>query len=182
MNVFISASNRKNNCYKFLKEIKNEQDMLVSLADLNLEYCIGCSSCVNKLPNWCVIKDDMKILYEKMETADKIIIMSPIYMNHITGILKNVIDRLNPFSNHEILKGKKLYLITVGQLEENENEEIAESIKQYFEGLSEFFYFDFNYLGNLCSGEIDKVDSIPQYYGNSYQQLVEQMRLKIKGE
>ena len=38
-------------------------------------------------------------------------------MNHITGILKNVIDRWNPYGTHpELLENKKIYLVFVGQM------------------------------------------------------------------
>lgn len=55
---------------------------------------------MNELKEYCVIDDDMQEIYEEILKADKIVIASPIYMNHITGLLKNVIDRFNPFSWH----------------------------------------------------------------------------------
>ena len=115
MNLYISGSNRNKNCYKILNDIKNKEDKIISLKNKNINYCLGCSSCINKLKEYCVIKDDMREIYLEMKEANKIIIASPIYMNFITGILKNMIDRLNPYSSHdEILKGKKVYLILTG--------------------------------------------------------------------
>ena len=113
MNLYINGSNRKQNCYQILSDLKQEEDILFSLADKSINYCLGCSSCINGLENFCVIEDDMQELYQSMIEAEKIIIATPIYMNHITGILKNVIDRLNPFSNHGNLKGKKVYLFRI---------------------------------------------------------------------
>lgn len=121
----------------------------------------------------------MKEVYTSILKADKIIIMSPIYMNQITGILKNMIDRLNPFCCHELMKNKKLYLITVGQMNEQENKEVEEDIKKYFEGISEFFYFDFIYLKNLSSGDIEIIDSIKEIYGNDYKGIIEELKEKI---
>ena len=64
---------------------------------------------MNNLQEYCVIDDDMREIYHEMKKANKIVIATPIYMNHISGILKNVIDRLNPYSRHEeLLKGKKV--------------------------------------------------------------------------
>lgn len=179
MSLYISGSNRKNNSYNFLKDLMKEEDKLISLADLEIKYCIGCCRCIEKLQNYCVQNDDMNYIYEEMLKTDKIIIMSPIYMNHITGILKNMIDRLNPFSCHELLKGKKIYLITVGQMDEKENEDIAEDIKKYFEGLSEFFYFDFVFLKNLSSGDLETVDSIKENYKEKYSKIIEEIKEKI---
>lgn len=65
----------------------------------------------------------MKLVYEAINKCDNIIIMSPIYINHITGILKNVFDRFNPYCSSERLKNKKIFLITVGQMSEEEQKE-----------------------------------------------------------
>ena len=182
MNLYINGSNRKKNSYSVLKELMSEEDVLVSLSDLQIQYCLGCCKCMKELPNYCVIKDDMKILYDNLLKAEKIIIMTPIYMNQITGILKNMIDRLNPLCCHELLKNKnkKVYLITVGQMEETENEEVAQDIQKYFEGISEFFYFEFHYLRNLSSGDLETVDSIEETYQEEYPQILKQLREKIE--
>lgn len=175
MNIYISGSNRKQNCYHILEDIKGEEDKLISLADKHIEYCLGCNCCINNLKKYCKIEDDMQEIYEDMLKADNIIIATPIYMNHIPGILKNVIDRLNPFCCHELLKGKKIYLITVGQLSEEENKEVAEGIEKYFQELSEFFYFDFVYLKNLSSGDIKQIDDIKRNYSN-YGEIVKEIK------
>lgn len=165
MNLYINGSNRNKNCFKILKNLKNDDDKLISLANKSINYCLGCSACTNKLENFCIIEDDdMQEVYQDMIEADKIIIASPIYMNHITGILKNVIDRLNPFSCHGNLKGKKVYLITIGQMVEEENKEIADSISKYFESISEFMEFEFTFVKNLSSGDIDDVSKVYENY------------------
>ena len=95
---------------------------------LDIKYCIGCNVCQKNEENQCVLKDDMNKIYDAISKCDYIIIMSPIYMNQITGILKNVLDRFNPYCASENLKGKKIYLITVGQMSEEEQQEICNSI------------------------------------------------------
>ena len=117
-----------------------------------------------------------------MKKADKIVIATPIYMNHIPGILKNVIDRLMPYYTHdELLKGKKVYIITVGQMDEEENEEIADNIKTYFESLAEEDFMDFNvvFLRNLSSGNIKNIDDITKNYDN-YNQIIKELKQKIE--
>ena len=164
MNLYISGSNRKNNSYNYLKNIKNDDDLLISLSDLNIQYCIGCSQCIKNETNTCILKDDMYKLYNAIEESDKIIIMTPIYMNQITGILKNVIDRFNPYCATEKLRNKKLFLITVGQMSEEEQEEVVSIINEYFLSLSEFLYFDFKYLYNFTSGDTLEIDNITKMY------------------
>lgn len=178
MNLYINGSNRKKNCYKVLSDIKNDNDKLISLSDTNIEFCKGCCSCMNELENFCIINDDMKEIYKSMLEAEKIIIASPIYMNHITGILKNVIDRLNPFSCHGNLSGKKIYLITIGQMSEDENSEIATVIKEYFESISEFMEFEFIYVKNLTSGDIESIDDVTKANDN-YEEIIKQIKEKI---
>lgn len=143
-----------------------KDDKLISLASRNIKYCLGCNACRNDLKGYCIIKDDMKEIYEEILKTDKIVIATPIYMNHITGILKNVIDRFNPFSWHdELLKGKTIYLITIGQMSEEENEDIAIKIKEYFESIGEFIGFNVVFLKNLSSGDIETIDSVRGNYG-----------------
>ena len=182
MTLYISGSNRKKNCYKILEDLKGENDKLIALADKNIQYCLGCNTCVNNLEEYCVINDDMREIYYEMKKADKIVIATPIYMNHISGILKNVIDRLMPYYNHdELLKGKTVYIITVGQMDEEENEEIADNIKTYFESLAEEDFMDFNvvFLRNLSSGDIETIDDVTKNYDN-YHQIIEEFKQKIE--
>lgn len=181
MNLYLNGSNREKNCYQILKDLKEEKDIFISLANQNISYCLGCSSCcMNKLQEYCVIEDDMQKIYQNMLKAEKIVIASPIYMNFITGILKNVIDRWNPYSTHEeLLKGKKIYFILTGQLEQEENQEIIENISSYMEGLAEFMEFDFQLLGYLSSGDIESIDDVIKNNEN-YHAVLKEWKKQIK--
>lgn len=180
MDLYISGSNRKKNCYKILNDLKCEQDKLIFLENTSIKYCLGCSACTDNLENYCIIEDDMQKIYNDMSKAKNIIIASPIYMNFITGILKNLIDRLNPYFCHsELLKEKKIYLILVGQLDEEENREIVEDINKYFMGLAEFMEFDFRFLRYLSSGDIDTIDDVMKNYKN-YEEIIKEIRAQIE--
>lgn len=180
MNLYISGSNRKGNCYKIAQNLKSENDKFIALAEKNINYCIGCSACTKGLEQYCAVKDDMQEIYSSMAKAEKIIIITPVYMNHITGILKNVIDRWNPYESHpELLKDKKIYIITVGQMSEEENKDIANNIKEYFESLAEFMEFETVFLRYLSSGDIGTIDDVTKNYKN-YNQIIEEIKGKIK--
>ena len=177
MNLYISGSNRKGNCYQIMQDLKGREDKAISLAGKNIQYCLGCCKCSEGLEQYCVLQDDMKEIYDNIIKADKIIIITPIYMNHITGILKNVIDRFNPYMSHpEMLEGKTVYIITVGQIEEKENEEIAGNIKEYFESVGEFMKFQAVFLKNFSSGD---EDDVTKNYDN-YQEIIETIKKKIE--
>lgn len=177
MNLYINGSNRNENCYQILSDLKEKEDVLFSLSDKSINYCLGCGACSDHLEDFCVIDDDMRELYHYMVETNKIIIATPIYMNHITGILKNVIDRWNPYDSHsELLKGKTIYLITVGQISEEENEEVAENIKKYFESIGGFMGFKTVFLRNFSSGDADKV---VEEYAN-YEKIIDELKEKIE--
>lgn len=181
MALYISGSNRKGNCYRILNDLRNEGDTLIALADKSINYCLGCNACMDYLDSYCIMEDDdMQEIYDEILKNDEIIIATPIYMNHITGILKNMIDRLNPFCWHdEMLLGKTVYLITVGQMDEEENADIAENIKEYFEGIGEFLGFKVKFLRNFTSGDIRTSDNITKMYKN-YEAIIRKLKREIE--
>lgn len=145
--LLINCSNREKNNYRILNDFKTVNDKLISLSDKKMDFCLGCESCQKNLKNFCVLNDYItNNVYEEMIKENSIIFASPMYMSNINAILKNLLDRLNPFYNHELLKGKKIYLILTGYATEEDNEEEINAIIQYFKGISEFFYFEFEFL------------------------------------
>lgn len=167
MNLYISGSNRKNNSYMLLNKLKGKDDILYSLKDLDIKFCLGCNACQKNEDNHCILNDDMYKIYNAINDCNKIIIMSPIYMNQITGILKNIFDRFNPYCASENLKGKKIYLITVGQMSEEEQKDVCTAIDEWFKSIAEFLLFDFEYLYNFTSGDILEFDDINKMYENN---------------
>ena len=121
--LYINGSNRKGNCSKILNDLKNKDDKLIELSDKSINYCLGCNACMNELKEYCVIDDDMQEIYEEILKVDKIVIASPIYMNHITGLLKNVIDRLRE-------NGIKAGLIKIRVFRPFPGEEIAKALSK----------------------------------------------------
>lgn len=182
MNLFINGSNREKNCYNILKDIMTTNDELISLSHKEIKYCLGCNSCVNKLKNYCVIDDFMtENIYQKLRDANKIIIVSPIYMSGISGLLKNVIDRLNPFSIHGYFKNKKVYLILTGQLDQDENKEDIQKIIDYFKCISEYMNFRFIFLDYFTSGDVCKIDDVKVSQQN-YLELINKIKEILKEE
>jgi len=64
----------------------------IYLKDYEIKDCNGCEGC--KISFECVIQDDMQKIYTKILEADGIVIGSPTYFYNVTGIIKNMIDRL----------------------------------------------------------------------------------------
>lgn len=145
--LLINCSNREKNCYKILNDIKGNNDKILSLSNKKMNFCLGCDKCRDKIDNYCILDDYItNEVYPEIINEDNIVIASPLYMSNINAILKNLIDRMNPFYHHELLKGKKIYLVLTGQAPKEENEEEINSIIKYFDGISEWLYFEFEFL------------------------------------
>lgn len=145
--LLINCSNREKNCYKVLSDLKNNGDKLISLANKKMNFCLGCDKCSENIDKYCVLEDYItNNVYEEIVKEETIVIASPMYMSNINAILKNLIDRMNPFYHHELLKDKNIYLILTGQASKEDNEEEISNIIRYFEGISEWLYFNFEFL------------------------------------
>lgn len=61
---------------------------------MKINYCRGCMACWFKTPGRCTIKDDMSaFLKTEIETADVVILASPVYVDGFSAQLKTVLDR-----------------------------------------------------------------------------------------
>ncbi len=145
--LLINCSNRERNCFKVLNDIKKDDDKLISLSNKDMKFCLGCGNCSNHLPKYCVLDDFItNHVYEEIINSKDIVIASPIYMSNINAIMKNLLDRMNPFYHHGLLNNKKIYLIITGGTSKEDNLEEIEAIIKYFEGISEWLHFDFEFL------------------------------------
>lgn len=69
----------------------------IQLSDLHYSGCKSCFSC--KLLNSpgfgkCALKDDLTEVIEKVLAADAVIIGSPVYFGDVTGLFRNLMERL----------------------------------------------------------------------------------------
>ncbi|AKB78215.1 iron-sulfur flavoprotein [Methanosarcina horonobensis HB-1 = JCM 15518] len=63
---------------------------------LNINPCTGEFNCWLKTPGKCYHNDDMNILYPKIAEVDVIVFATPVYVDGVTGPMKNLIDRMIP--------------------------------------------------------------------------------------
>ena len=103
---------------------------LYRVSGKEIKPCDGCHAC--RTTGECHIQDDMQEIRKKMKTADIIIFGSPSYYNNVTGIMKDFIDRSNPFYSTKKLHGKKAVLISVG------GDDTGESIKDAINNMKVF--------------------------------------------
>lgn len=88
-------------------ELEGAEVSLINLYDYDIKPCLGCvSDDVMACTYPCPIDDDMVKIYPEITSADGLIISSPIYWFGISGLLKNLIDRLTVLENMIYVDGK----------------------------------------------------------------------------
>ena len=91
---------------------------IVFVRDYKVNPCLGCNACF-KTNGICAQKDDMAMIYEKMNKADVLVIASPVYFCGISAQLKAVIDRFhNPIRDSFHIKKMALLLVGAASLPE----------------------------------------------------------------
>jgi multimeric flavodoxin WrbA len=85
------------------------------LGDLAVRPCRGCRACFDRGENACPLKDDIPFIRSQMDAADALILASPVYVDDVSGLVKNWMDRLAYLCHRPALGGKCAYpLATVG--------------------------------------------------------------------
>jgi len=74
----------------------------VFLADKKFSGCLGCFSCWLKTPGKCILDDDMPEILEKLKSSDLIIFATPLYVDNVSGLMKNFMDRFMPLADPHI--------------------------------------------------------------------------------
>ena len=91
---------------------------MISVRDYEVNPCLGCNVCF-KTDGICAQKDEMSLIYEKMNQADVLVIASPVYFYSISAQLKAIIDRFhNPIRDSFHIKKMALLLVGAASLPE----------------------------------------------------------------
>lgn len=87
------------------------------LNKMKIQPCQACEYCRRNNETQCILKDDMQLLYPKLEEANSILIASPIYMFTFSAQLKLFMDRC--FACFHALVGKRIGIVlTYGDVDE----------------------------------------------------------------
>lgn len=68
----------------------------IFLAQKTIKMCMGCFACWTKTPGQCLQKDDTGEILEKLIPADILVFATPVYVDNVTGLMKNFMDRMIP--------------------------------------------------------------------------------------
>lgn len=111
---------------------------IISVADYKVNPCIGCNSCFTRENNRCFQEDDMVQIYDKLKTADIVVIASPVYFYGISAQLKAIIDRLHtPMRNEFQIKKLGLLLVGAATLPN-----LFDAIKVQYQLVLDFFHLE----------------------------------------
>ena len=111
--------------------------------DLDIKPCQSCFGCHKDGSSGCVINDDMQKLYKEMESAELLILGTPIYMGQMTAQAKTFVDRLfakisprfSPHYKEKEVKRKLILVFTQGNPERNMFQVYIDYTKQMFQML-----------------------------------------------
>ncbi len=128
--------------------------VIYNLASLNIKGCDACRRCQES--GCCIIDDDMQKLYKEIQTADAVVLGSPVYMWQMTAQTKLFVDRLTAFLKPNFssrLDNKKLILVF------SQGSSDRDAFKPYFEytaGL--LYYLGFDVLDTIIAAGTDKLE------------------------
>lgn len=118
-----------------IDERPEDELFLVPISEIDVSPCIGCNACrkksevtfknedgneVTELFHRCIFDDDMQTVYDLLDDADALTIVTPIYFSGLPGPMKCLIDRLQPYfweycENGPRLPKRPLELHVVGE-------------------------------------------------------------------
>lgn len=97
------------------KEAQQQQTPLeietVYLGQQNLGFCRGCRICYDRGEENCPVKDDLLSIKAKMQAAEGVLMASPVYVDDVSGITKNFIDRLCHVCHRPQFAGKAAFFV-----------------------------------------------------------------------
>ncbi len=130
------------------------EKVIYNLDSLNIKGCDACCRCQES--GCCLIDDDMQKLYEDIQTADTVVLGSPVYMWQMTAQTKLLIDRLTAFLKPDFssrLDNKKLILVF------SQGSSDRDAFKPYFEYTSGLLYYlGFDVLETVIAAGTDKLE------------------------
>lgn len=117
----IIGSARKKETYHAVQKLET---LIAAQQEVDFEYlflqehklsdCIGCHNCIARGENLCPEAKKIRVIKEKMEAADVIILASPVYNDHVTALMKKWFDYMTYLWHRPEFFGKRFVLMSSG--------------------------------------------------------------------
>jgi len=144
---------------------KGAEVKTIVLNDLDITPCQHCDACFEA--GVCKVKDDMQMVYEEMEKADRIVLASPVQFMGVSAQAKAMIDRCQAlWARKYILKmpplgdrrqRKGLFIAVGGMKLANLFEPSLSTVKALFKVI------DVEYAGDLLFPGVDEKGAIKKH-------------------
>ena len=96
----------------------------ISLKGKHIRFCIGCMTCQET--HRCVLKDDAIEICEKVQNADTLVFVTPIYYYEMSGQMKTLLDRMNPLYGCDY-NFRRIYMLSTATEDEETTSGKAET-------------------------------------------------------
>ncbi|MDM7992316.1 MAG: NAD(P)H-dependent oxidoreductase [Candidatus Fermentibacter sp.] len=120
--LVINGSPRKGNTFHLAGVVADELKRLggveveyLHLSEKRIEPCRGCGLCMTHGFEKCPIHDDVPWIIAAIQQSDGVILASPVYVYHISGLTKILLDRLGAYFHRPAFFGRHaMALATTG--------------------------------------------------------------------
>jgi NAD(P)H-dependent FMN reductase len=119
--VILGSPKGKGTGYQVAKQVEDKMHQLgeiefeyLFLKDAGLGLCRGCFVCVTKGEDLCPMTEDRKAIEARIEEADGIILISPGYVQNVSWLMKNFMDRLAYTHHRPKFLDKKVMIVANG--------------------------------------------------------------------
>jgi len=135
----VGSMRKSGNCELFVKEVSRNIQVphelqLLRLPEFKLDYCNGCYRCLMADQD-CVLKDDLSLVLDEIESADALILAVPTYFLSAHSCLKTFVDRgISFYSRAEKLWGKPAVGIGIAGIEGKEGSTLLD-VESFFVSL-----------------------------------------------
>lgn len=119
--LVIMDSPRKGESYSVVKNVEAQMQALgdvefdyVWLRDVKFKQCTGCHACIRFGETKCPFRDETASILDRMAAADGLILVTPVYSQQVSYLMKIFIDRLSFLWHRPRFFGKFIMGISAG--------------------------------------------------------------------
>ncbi len=160
--LFISGSPRKGmNCEKMaeyaegIAKEKGFETEKILVSETKVSPCIVCNKC--KDTGKCVIDPTSDEVNSKLEQADAIFIVSPVYFGSMSAQLKCIFDKTRPLRGGGFkLKNKIGAVCSVGKSRNGGQEFTIQAVHSWMHIQSMVIVGDTKHFGGICYGDVSE--------------------------
>jgi len=154
---------------------KGAHTEMVNLYDLTFRGCLGCLGCKLKSGEvrHCIVKDDLKPVFDRIDECDALVLGSPIYIGEVTGEMRAFYERLTfqyiSYNKERIMYFKrkiKTAFIFTTNCPENMYENVGYTVK--FKEYEDMLARMFGESKTLAASETWQIDDYDKYHMTAF--------------